>query len=99
MNEQTFPFWAVFQVLENRLVLARVLGFPEVGRLGRNLQRLRDKLQRDVRKLVEREPLARLYQRQLLGQPTVQRTTVELEPVGRSIAWREPLPLAFPTVC
>jgi ATP-dependent Clp protease ATP-binding subunit ClpA len=99
MVEQNFPFWAVFQVLENRLLLARVLGFPEIARVGRNPQVLREKLQRDVRRIMEREALPRLYRRQLAGKPSIAKVGVPLAPADRSAFWREPLPLVFPTLC
>ncbi|HEV3115804.1 MAG TPA: AAA family ATPase, partial [Gemmataceae bacterium] len=95
MSELTFPFWAVFQVLENRLSLAEALGFPEVSRLGAGRDRLLHVLRENVRRLLEADALPRLHRRQRTTAPTAVQFVVRVEPEPRASGWREPLALRF----
>jgi ATP-dependent Clp protease ATP-binding subunit ClpA len=95
MADLTFPLWTLLQVLDNRLVLAEALGFPEFSRLGANPDRLREQLGRNLRKLLETAPLGSLHRRHLGGRPTSMTVELPLEPPRDSVLWRAPLPLKF----
>jgi ATP-dependent Clp protease ATP-binding subunit ClpA len=98
MDDFVFPVWMLLQVLENRLALVEGLGFPEIARLGGTRDRLRDEIQRNLRRLVEAAPLPSLHRRHLASAPTVGAVELTVDPQPGSILWREPLPLAFPVV-
>jgi ATP-dependent Clp protease ATP-binding subunit ClpA len=98
MTDFTIPVWAFFQVLENGLALAEALGFPEISRLGTDRDRLRERLGRNLRQLLEATPLAELHRRHISAEPVVRSVPLALEPPPNSVLWREPLPLAFPVL-
>jgi ATP-dependent Clp protease ATP-binding subunit ClpA len=93
-----FPFWAVFQTLDNGLTLGEALGFPEVSRLDGDLGRVREQLRRNVRKRVEAAGLPTLHRRHIGGEPAAAEIGLPLDPPRGSASWREPLPLTFPVV-
>jgi ATP-dependent Clp protease ATP-binding subunit ClpA len=95
MSQLSFPIWAVYRHLENRLTLAEAVGFPEVLRLGRTRAALRRALERNLKRLVEGAPLAGLYRRHLSAAPQLDMERLLLDPPAVAALWREPLPLVF----
>ncbi|HTU23025.1 MAG TPA: AAA family ATPase [Gemmataceae bacterium] len=95
MIPNSFPICAVFQRLNDGFVLAEVLGFPEISRLGAGRRQVREALRCNSRRLITAEPLAALNRRFVGGEPAVTSVTVSLEPAGTRAWWRETLPLSF----
>src|SRR5438067_1190661 len=95
MDEIAFPFWIVFQLLDDRFVLAEAVGFPDISRLGERFQRATDHLRRNVKPILEKLPLAALFRRHIRAEPEPGRCRLELVPATGSVLWREPLSLAF----
>src|SRR6266478_6350482 len=95
MSELTFPFWTVFQILENRLSVAEALGFSEISRLGANRERLLHVLRENVRRLVEADALPQLHGRHRAVAPAAVHFIVNVEPAAGTSSWREPLALRF----
>src|SRR5262245_13656653 len=63
MPEIAFPYHAVLRTLDNGLVLAEGLLFPEVSRLARTAERGRERLSGNVSAMVTKLPLADLHRR------------------------------------
>jgi ATP-dependent Clp protease ATP-binding subunit ClpA len=98
MADFDFPCWAVGQVLDQGLVLAEGLGFPEVSRLACRTGRAWEELRRNLKRRIEGAPVAGLYRRFLAGEPELATVNLQLDPVGPAAGWREPLPLRFPAL-
>ncbi len=98
MIETKFPCWVVFRRLDNGLVLAEALGFPEVSRLGADHRRLAEPVRRNLRRLLKEAPLSALYRRHVGGEPAVSAVSLALDPADPAAGWREPLPLSFPII-
>jgi ATP-dependent Clp protease ATP-binding subunit ClpA len=98
MTDIDFPCWALLQTLDNGLVLAEAIGFPECNRLERGPERARDALRRNLKKQIEEAPLSSLNRRQINGQPAPATVTLPLDPSGPAAWWRQPVPLRFPAV-
>jgi ATP-dependent Clp protease ATP-binding subunit ClpA len=96
MIETRFPGWVVCGRLDNGLMLAEALGFPEVSRLGTDRRRLGEQLRDNLRRLLKAVPLSALYRRHIGDEPAVSTVTVPLDPTGPAAGWREPLSLSFP---
>src|SRR5205085_20278 len=71
-----FPFWALYRVLENHLLLAEAASFPEVSRLGAGRARVCDRLRQNLRRLIVTTPPATLHRRHLGGDPAVRTVAV-----------------------
>jgi hypothetical protein len=59
MSDIVFPFWAVYRILDGRLLLAEALGFPEAARLGSDRARVQRHLDRNIARLIRQTPLLR----------------------------------------
>jgi ATP-dependent Clp protease ATP-binding subunit ClpA len=98
MADIDFPCWVILQTLDNALVLAEAIGFPEFGRLDRAPERARDGLRRNLKKRIEEAALSSLHRRQINGQPAPATVILPLGPSGPAAWWRQPLPLRFPAL-
>ncbi len=98
MSDIAFPTWAVYAMLENRLIVGEALTFPEISRLGLHRDRVQRSLRVNLQPLIERAPLASLFRRHLGGTPALSGVEIALEPPPGSVLWREPLPLHFPVL-
>jgi ATP-dependent Clp protease ATP-binding subunit ClpA len=93
-----FPYWSVWQVLENRLALVEVLAFPERARLGGSVPALRQQLELNLKAIIEATPLAELHRRHCAGAPTADSVVLTLEAPLDSVQWRTPAVLTFSIV-
>jgi ATP-dependent Clp protease ATP-binding subunit ClpA len=98
MSQVDFTYWALTQLLDERFALAEGLAFPEISRLGPRAATIQAQLDRNLKKLLEEEPLADLHRRRASDTPVVDSASILLDPVPGSNLWREPLPLVFPVL-
>jgi ATP-dependent Clp protease ATP-binding subunit ClpC len=93
-----FEVTAIIRELENGLFLGELLWYPEFVRLAASEARLRVGLEKCAVAVTKRlEPVA-LHRRHGAGEPVLGAVTVSLAPPERSLAWHEPIDVAYNTV-
>jgi ATP-dependent Clp protease ATP-binding subunit ClpA len=98
MADHVWGLPVIIRTLENRTHLAEAFLFPEVSRYGSRPERLREALERNVRRIVAALPPGEVYRRCPPGPVTAGSVTLSLDPPPRSFVWREPVELTFPVV-
>ena len=90
-----FRYLTLVRVLEDDLLLAEPLFFPELSTLDADRARLVRALGERVRETVEELPAGDIYRRRPAGVPRTAEIEVELTPPRATIGWREPVTLTF----
>ena len=90
-----FRYLTLVRALEDDLLLAEPLFFPELSTLDADRARLVRALGERVRETVEALPAGDVYRRRPAGAPRIAEIEVELAPPRAAIGWREPVTLTF----
>ena len=90
-----FRYLTLVRALEDDLLLAAPLFFPELSTLDADRARLVRALGERVRETVEALPAGDVYRRRPAGAPRIAEIEVELAPSSAAIGWREPVTLTF----
>jgi ATP-dependent Clp protease ATP-binding subunit ClpC len=98
MPQYTFRLTAVFQTFENDTHIAEALFYPEVSRFGANLEKLEEALKDNAAHISEAVAALALYRRHHTGEAEIGEAKVILNPPPKSLAWRQPVELAFAVV-
>lgn len=93
-----FALTALVQHLDDELLLAEALFFPEVSILGTTADRLHDALCDNAERLVASFDAVELFRRHQTGPVSVASLTLTLAPPPRSAAWRQAVELTLPVV-
>src|SRR5258707_1300127 len=98
MPQLTFPFHAIWQELENGLILGEALLFPDLSRLARDRDRAGHRLSQNLALRLPKEPLGELYRHSAPEAVEVVEVSVSLSAPPKFPAWRDELTLTFPVV-
>jgi ATP-dependent Clp protease ATP-binding subunit ClpA len=85
----------VVQPLENGLLLAAALLFPEFTCAGDDADALAERLAEHAERLLRQLPPEELYRRFLTDRPVIGGMSLSVEPAVRSPAWQKPVELRF----
>ena len=75
----------------DRILLGKLLQFPEAGGLSRNSRKLQDELRIQAEKLSDELSLIELHRRQLSAEVRAETISVAIEPPRAERAWRHPI--------
>jgi ATP-dependent Clp protease ATP-binding subunit ClpA len=98
MPEHEIRLVTVAQLLEEDSVLVEALLLPEVSCYGDDLDRLRSRLVKHARQLLEKMPAHEVSRRTPPVAVRSESVRVVVDPVRPELLWREPLTLTFPIV-
>ena len=90
-----FRYFSLVQALEDDLLLAEPLFFPDVSTLGDDRARLVEVLGNRVRTALEALPAKEIHRHRAAGAPRTAQIDIEVSPPRATIGWREPVTLAF----
>lgn len=98
MPSHELPIITILRPLENDLLLAEALFFPEILRCGDDPQQVQESLRANIERLTGELPLQLIHQRHPAGEPETSVIEITLEPLNRETAWRAPVTLRLPYV-
>jgi hypothetical protein len=98
MPERQFPIHLVVRGLDDDVLVAEPLLFPEISCCDRNGDRLRITVRELARRIVESQENFTLHQRALAGELTAQTVAVTLDPPRKKPDWAQPVELQFHVV-
>ncbi len=98
MPEHDFHLVALFQSLDEKLLLAEALLFNEISVLHSNRYALRHALERGARHLLRHMDPLQIHRRRWRGTPQVRSLPLTLDPPGRHPSWLRPLDVTFSLV-
>jgi ATP-dependent Clp protease ATP-binding subunit ClpC len=98
MPKHNLPIITLVQSLENGTYLAEALFFPEALRFHDKVEKAKESLLANLRKLVEEMALSTIYQRHHSGEPQIGEVEIIIDPPPKSLAWRRAITLKIPIV-
>jgi ATP-dependent Clp protease ATP-binding subunit ClpC len=98
MPKHNLPIIALIQTLENDTYLAEALLFPEALRFHDKVEKAKESLLANLRKMVEETALSAIYRYHYSGEPAIDEVEIIIDPPQKSLAWRRPVTLKIPIV-
>lgn len=93
--EIDLPLQIIIQELENGLFIGEAILFPEISRFHDAALRVEPGVTGSVGKFCEKIPLSALSGRIVNSETVIHKTKIEVNPVRRSMIWRNPAPMIF----